>query len=101
MARFIKIGNNQYINMDQIIAIEFNPEAETKNYELPCISLSILTSDGQWYCFSDRENGVQRIKQILEDLRYHLSDLTEHPPSFWDLTNSIDEWLEKQEKNDG
>lgn len=96
MAKFIKVGDNEYVNMDQIVHIAFDPKIKTRYYELPCISLSILTSDGTWYNFSDRKDDVQRIKQILNDIRYH-NEPTDQPPSFWDLTNSIDEWLEKQE----
>ena len=98
MARFIKIGDYEYINFEQIIAIEFDPYAETPYYRAPCIPLKIVTSDGRAYCFSDRGYDVQKIKQILVDLRYNVGETTEQPPSFWDLTNSIEEWLDERMK---
>ena len=97
MAKFIKIREHQYINLEQITSIEFDSAARTQYYTNPCISFSIMMSNGQCHYFSDRKDNLEDIRRIIDDIRYH-NEMTEQPPSFWDLTCDIEEWLNERMK---
>lgn len=93
MAKFIRVADGCYINVDQITSIIFDPSSFG-------LVLSIHTSDSKInWSYADTLQDRKCMRYIVDDLR-DCFELTDQLPSFWDLTSDLDRWLQEKEVHD-
>ena len=91
MAKFVSAGRNSVINIDQITTIWFHPEKPFKNN----IVLHIYTvNDGLVWTYDDTDYDRKSLRKFIDDIHCHY-ELTDQPPSFWELISDIDDWLKE------
>lgn len=94
MAKFIKVCNGSYVNVDQITSIMFDPHSFG-------LVLSIHTSDDKIsWAYSNTENDRKAMRQIVNDIRAWYEG-PDQLPSFWEMICDLDVWLKTQEEQNG